>query len=111
MTPTDDDRRAHPRVGTGDGSGWDVELHTYDRDGGRIDLRGTVCSLSRSGVLVRVRDELEIGTGCLIHFLRTGTLVAPAYAIGKIVRVEPMDDGMDVAVHFEKPLDRVSAPD
>lgn len=107
---TTDDGRAYPRVRADDGTGWDVELHSYDPDGVRVDLRGTASSLSRSGVLIRIRDELEVGTGCLVHFLGAGDAIAPAYAIGRIVRVDPAADGLDVAIHFEKPLDRIGKP-
>lgn len=108
---TTDDRRAHRRVGTERGLGWQVELHTYDPEGVRIDLRGEVRSASRNGVLIHIRRELEVGTACLVHFLGADDRVAPAYAIGRIARVDPNDEGLDVAVHFEKPLHKLEPPD
>ncbi len=101
------ERRVYPRRLPVDDIILFVEIHTYDRQGVRIDLRGDMLNISRTGVLVRISEPLEAGTSCLAHFPLSGNWIVPAYAIGRVVRCDTSSGELAVAVKFEGPLDSV----
>ena len=88
-----------------------VALHGFDVDQHRFEAKGTTINMSCSGLLCRVNRPVGVESRCLVHLPDGEEYVGRTMIYGVIRRVAEVDDGFDVGVEFDSPLDFLKAPD
>jgi len=81
-----------------------VSLKGVDAEDRPFEAQGRTINLSRSGMLARIDQHLPIERRCLVHFPDADHKLADTRVHGVIVRCDPVDDGVAIAVEFETPL-------
>lgn len=82
-----------------------VSLRGVDDGRPSFETAGRTINLSRDGMLARIGEHLPIERRCLVQFPESGHRIANPEVHGVIVRCDPVEDGVAVAVEFETPLE------
>lgn len=99
------DRRAWPRYPVSYRLKIDPKLRSAERSVSPFPVSGVTINLSRGGMLARLDRGIPPSSRCLIHLLNTGGNVRPDLAWGRIHRSHDGEEGWEVGIEFEEPLE------
>jgi len=84
-----------------------VALRGVDSGDRPFEARGSTINLSRTGMLARVDRHLPIERSCIVDFPDAEHKLARTRVRGVVVRCDPMEEDVAIAVEFETPLEFV----
>lgn len=99
------DAREHSRHSVSFAVQMSVSLKGVDAADRPFEAQGRTINLSKSGMLARVDRHLPIERRCLVHFRDAEHKLEETRVHGVVVRCDPFDDGVAIAVEFESPLE------
>lgn len=74
-------------------------------------ITGNTVNISRSGVLLRLKQEIPAGLPCVVRFLEPKGIVAPENKPGTVLRSDDLGGYFHVAIQFDSLLDALKLPD